>query len=85
LAKDKVIAEIPKSKADEPEYFINLCHFESKITFYSARKPQCNRNRSDCKPIHASPSVAIQMDAENWIVYRGQHPKKSKLKSRDSR
>jgi hypothetical protein len=38
LAKAKVIAEIPKSKADEPEYFINLGHFESKITFYSARK-----------------------------------------------
>ena len=34
------MAEIPKSKADEPEYFINLGHFESKITFYSARKPQ---------------------------------------------
>jgi len=40
LAKAKVIAEISKSKADEPEYFINLGHFESKITFYSARKPQ---------------------------------------------
>jgi len=40
VAKAKVIAEIPKSKADEPEYFINLGHFESKITFYSARKPQ---------------------------------------------
>jgi len=40
LAKAKVIAEIPKSKADEPEYFINFGHFESKITFYSARKPQ---------------------------------------------
>jgi hypothetical protein len=33
LAKAKVIAEISKSKADEPEYFINLGHFESKITF----------------------------------------------------
>jgi hypothetical protein len=40
LAKAKVIAEIPKSKADDPEYFISLGHFESKITFYSARKPQ---------------------------------------------
>jgi hypothetical protein len=40
LAQAKVIAEIPQSKADEPEYFINLGHFESKITFYSARKPQ---------------------------------------------
>jgi hypothetical protein len=40
LPKAKVIAEISKSKADEPEYFINLGHFESKITFYSARKPQ---------------------------------------------
>jgi len=40
LAKAKVIAEISKNKADEPEYFINLGHFESKITFYSARKPK---------------------------------------------
>jgi hypothetical protein len=40
LAKAKVMAEIPKNKSDEPEYFINLGHFESKITFYSARKPQ---------------------------------------------
>jgi hypothetical protein len=40
LPKPKVIAEISKNKADEPEYFINLGHFESKITFYSARKPK---------------------------------------------
>jgi hypothetical protein len=40
LAKAKVIAEIPKSKADEPECFIHLGDFESKITFYSAKKPQ---------------------------------------------
>ena len=68
LAKAMVIAEISKSKADEPEYFINLGHFESKITFIPQENPSGNRNRSDCKPIHASPSVAIQMDAENWIV-----------------
>ena len=63
-----MIAEVPKSKADEPEYFINLGHFESKITLIPQENPSGNRNRSDCKPIHASANVAIQMDAENWIV-----------------
>jgi len=39
LAKAKVMAEIPKNKADEPEYFINLGHFESKITFIPQENP----------------------------------------------
>jgi hypothetical protein len=68
LAKAKVIAEIPKSKADEPEYFINLGPLRVEDYFIPQENPSGNRNRSDCKPIHASPSVAIQMDAENWIV-----------------
>jgi len=39
-----------------------------RLLFIPQENPSGNRNRSDCKPIHASPSVAIQMDAENWIV-----------------
>ena len=27
-----------------------------------------NRNRADCEPIHADPRIAIQMDAENWVI-----------------
>jgi len=38
LAKAKVIAEIPKSKADEPEYFINFGHFRIEDYFLFRKK-----------------------------------------------